>query len=215
MCTGAPRSSARVNQRNFFHDRLKDDRSDSEKTTSTVDATKPGEAPFRPGTTTSPVNLSKSCEAAGEAPDERLRQQERLGERNADESRLDDEESSEEPPSPPHYAHLRGHGSRNDEDDDEDEDDKRDASDEAEHHPKCPTPRLVRPGDAQPASGAINYSPFMGADLGSTENLLRNIQSLIKVAAETARQQERQSSYEKGECSIGERAEPIGLSVEL
>lgn len=35
--------------------------------------------------------------------------------------------------------------------------------------------------------------------LSSTETLLRNIQSLLKVAADNARQQERQISYEKGE----------------
>lgn len=36
----------------------------------------------------------------------------------------------------------------------------------------------------------------------STETLLRNIQSLLKVAADNARQQERQISYEKGKCFI-------------
>lgn len=34
--------------------------------------------------------------------------------------------------------------------------------------------------------------------LSSTETLLRNIQSLLTVAADNARQQERQISYEKG-----------------
>lgn len=38
-----------------------------------------------------------------------------------------------------------------------------------------------------------------GSPLSSTETLLRNIQSLLKVAADNARQQERQISYEKGE----------------
>ena len=36
--------------------------------------------------------------------------------------------------------------------------------------------------------------------LSSTETLLRNIQGLLKVAADNARQQERQTTYEKGEC---------------
>lgn len=36
-------------------------------------------------------------------------------------------------------------------------------------------------------------------NLSSTETLLRNIQSLLTVAADNARQQERQISYEKGE----------------
>lgn len=37
-----------------------------------------------------------------------------------------------------------------------------------------------------------------GAGACSTETLLRNIQGLLKVAADNARQQERQISYEKG-----------------
>ena len=37
--------------------------------------------------------------------------------------------------------------------------------------------------------------------LGSTENLLRNLQGLLKVAAENARQQDRQANYEKGEIA--------------
>lgn len=38
--------------------------------------------------------------------------------------------------------------------------------------------------------------------LSSTETLLRNIQSLLTVAADNARQQERQINYEKGEYPI-------------
>ena len=61
------------------------------------------------------------------------------------------------------------------------------------------------------ATAAFNYSAFLNASvsggggsgndsvmISSTENLLRNIQSLLKVAAENARQQDRQSNYEKG-----------------
>lgn len=42
--------------------------------------------------------------------------------------------------------------------------------------------------------GASGQDP----NLSSTETLLRNIQGLLKVAADNARQQERQISYEKG-----------------
>lgn len=57
---------------------------------------------------------------------------------------------------------------------------------------------------------AINYStlgsttPAPGADpaLSSTETLLRNIQGLLKVAADNARQQERQINYEKGRSNL-------------
>lgn len=55
------------------------------------------------------------------------------------------------------------------------------------------------------AAAALNYSAFLNASVGdpsvmlnSTENLLRNIQGLLKVAAENARQQDRQANYEKG-----------------
>ena len=60
------------------------------------------------------------------------------------------------------------------------------------------------------AAAALNYSAFLNASvashgdpsamLTSTENLLRNIQGLLKVAAENARQQDRQANYEKGRC---------------
>ncbi len=70
------------------------------------------------------------------------------------------------------------------------------------------------------ATAAFNYSAFLNASVAgggggggvggsgdsvmitSTENLLRNIQSLLKVAAENARQQDRQANYEKGEFTI-------------
>lgn len=45
-------------------------------------------------------------------------------------------------------------------------------------------------------SGAVPQDA--GAGACSTETLLRNIQGLLKVAADNARQQERQISYEKG-----------------
>ena len=60
---------------------------------------------------------------------------------------------------------------------------------------------------AAATAAAFNYSAFLNAAsvgdsssvmLSSTENLLRNIQSLLKVAAENARQQDRQANYEKG-----------------
>lgn len=61
----------------------------------------------------------------------------------------------------------------------------------------------------RPGAGDISGMPAIdssapdatGAPLSSTETLLRNIQSLLKVAADNARQQERQISYEKGESN--------------
>lgn len=51
------------------------------------------------------------------------------------------------------------------------------------------------------ANGGIGGAPgpVVGdASISSTETLLRNIQGLLKVAADNARQQERQINYEKG-----------------
>lgn len=56
------------------------------------------------------------------------------------------------------------------------------------------------------ASGGVSKSNVISAgqeqSLSSTETLLRNIQSLLTVAADNARQQERQITYEKGEEHI-------------
>ncbi|KAF4521208.1 hypothetical protein B566_EDAN010747 [Ephemera danica] len=69
----------------------------------------------------------------------------------------------------------------------------------------------------QQAAVALNYSTLVGAAaaaaaqggvvdpsgaISSTETLLRNIQGLLKVAADNARQQERQINYEKAELKM-------------
>ena len=73
---------------------------------------------------------------------------------------------------------------------------------------------LPAPGSESPQ--ALNYSQIASAavavsqggqdpSVSSTETLLRNIQGLLKVAADNARQQERQINYEKGQCRIPSR----------
>jgi hypothetical protein len=70
----------------------------------------------------------------------------------------------------------------------------------------CASSASAQAAAAASAQAAFNYSAFLNASvsggdsvmLGSTENLLRNIQGLLKVAAENARQQDRQANYEKG-----------------
>lgn len=58
---------------------------------------------------------------------------------------------------------------------------------------------LAATAAAVAASGVkSNVSEQEQQSLSSTETLLRNIQSLLTVAADNARQQERQISYEKG-----------------
>lgn len=70
-------------------------------------------------------------------------------------------------------------------------------------------PDLPASGSPRSDCQALNYSalasaagavtPSAESNLNSTENLLRNIQGLLKVAADNARQQERQINFEKGE----------------
>lgn len=49
-----------------------------------------------------------------------------------------------------------------------------------------------------PTGAAKCFSSMQETSISSTEILLLNIQELLKVAADNARQQERQLSYEKG-----------------
>ncbi|XP_052868903.1 dachshund homolog 2 [Anopheles cruzii] len=70
------------------------------------------------------------------------------------------------------------------------------------------------PQDLESRAQALNYSSLAAVAVGgvppgqdptiisSTETLLRNIQGLLKVAADNARQQERQTSYEKAELKM-------------
>ncbi|XP_048524066.1 dachshund homolog 2 isoform X2 [Dendroctonus ponderosae] len=89
-------------------------------------------------------------------------------------------------------------------------------------------PLPAAPGsDSQQA--ALNYStlasavasangPLPDPGISSTETLLRNIQGLLKVAADNARQQERQINYEKAELKmevLRERNEKDGLERQL
>uniref|UniRef100_A0A1B0FLP5 Dachshund n=1 Tax=Glossina morsitans morsitans TaxID=37546 RepID=A0A1B0FLP5_GLOMM len=75
--------------------------------------------------------------------------------------------------------------------------------------PMTPSEALLSAGDASSAAaalavGTITLGP-LAMDPGvpsSTETLLRNIQSLLKVAADNARQQERQITYEKAELKM-------------
>lgn len=72
------------------------------------------------------------------------------------------------------------------------------------------TPPPASNVELDPRQQALNYSTLAGAAAvsipngqdpslsSSTETLLRNIQGLLKVAADNARQQERQISFEKG-----------------
>ncbi|GAB0100132.1 dachshund homolog 1 [Sergentomyia squamirostris] len=99
---------------------------------------------------------------------------------------------------------------------DDREEKEEDISDaEQDHHHPPPPPATAMANSAE-CQQAINYSTLAAtaaavaatggpptvpgqdpSSLSSTETLLRNIQSLLKVAADNARQQERQITYEK------------------
>jgi hypothetical protein len=66
------------------------------------------------------------------------------------------------------------------------------------HHPHALNYSALA-GSISPTSVLPNVDP---SSVSSTETLLRNIQGLLKVAADNARQQERQINYEKGKCFL-------------
>ncbi|XP_014250291.1 dachshund homolog 2 isoform X2 [Cimex lectularius] len=101
------------------------------------------------------------------------------------------------------------------EDEDEEDDNPSDPEDDEEDKDQD----LSDTGEGVNSSGAVsphalNYSAALGTTGGgpsaptsdptisSTETLLRNIQGLLKVAADNARQQERQINYEKAELKM-------------
>lgn len=78
---------------------------------------------------------------------------------------------------------------------------------DAEHETATPPPPSnAAMAEMESRHSALNYSQLANnaaqnasdPNCSSTETLLRNIQGLLKVAADNARQQERQISYEKG-----------------
>lgn len=86
-----------------------------------------------------------------------------------------------------------------------------DLSDSERDNAPLPPPPPASVSNSESHQQAINYSSLAvtaaavkssvsepDQSISSTETLLRNIQSLLTVAADNARQQERQISYEKG-----------------
>ncbi|CAB0002237.1 unnamed protein product, partial [Nesidiocoris tenuis] len=89
-----------------------------------------------------------------------------------------------------------------DPEDDEEDKDQGEISD-AEQGASSPgpvSPHALNYSAALGATGGGPSAPTSDPTISSTETLLRNIQGLLKVAADNARQQERQINYEKGQC---------------
>lgn len=64
--------------------------------------------------------------------------------------------------------------------------------------PTAVSPHALNYSAALASAGGPQTGPTSDPTISSTETLLRNIQGLLKVAADNARQQERQINYEKG-----------------
>ncbi|KAI5636146.1 hypothetical protein NE865_11126 [Phthorimaea operculella] len=83
-----------------------------------------------------------------------------------------------------------------------DEDDGADLSDTERELPASTSPAPVSYAQPQGTPPPTPMDPTAETLVSSTETLLRNIQGLLKVAADNARQQERQISYEKAELKM-------------
>ncbi|BES87501.1 SKI/SNO/DAC family [Nesidiocoris tenuis] len=91
-----------------------------------------------------------------------------------------------------------------DPEDDEEDKDQGEISD-AEQGASSPgpvSPHALNYSAALGATGGGPSAPTSDPTISSTETLLRNIQGLLKVAADNARQQERQINYEKAELKM-------------
>lgn len=73
-----------------------------------------------------------------------------------------------------------------------------DLSDNERDMPPSGSPAPVSYAAQSGTPPSVPVDPTADTLVSSTETLLRNIQGLLKVAADNARQQERQISYEKG-----------------
>ncbi|XP_018902839.2 uncharacterized protein dac isoform X4 [Bemisia tabaci] len=128
-----------------------------------------------------------------------------------------------------HSGSEGGHTGPEDDDDDDNASDVDDHSDK-EHDLSDNAEIGGGSGPGSESPHALNYSS-MGTTVGvgvgvgpteggvsSTETLLRNIQGLLKVAADNARQQERQINYEKAELKMDvlrEREEKVSIERQL
>uniref|UniRef100_A0A2A4K1Y9 SKI/SNO/DAC domain-containing protein n=1 Tax=Heliothis virescens TaxID=7102 RepID=A0A2A4K1Y9_HELVI len=83
-----------------------------------------------------------------------------------------------------------------------DEDDGGDLSDGERELPTSGSPAPVSYAAQTSTPPNVPVDPTADTLVSSTETLLRNIQGLLKVAADNARQQERQISYEKAELKM-------------
>ncbi|XP_045447358.1 dachshund homolog 2 [Melitaea cinxia] len=190
-------------------ERLRDERGDIERVIAMDKAREGSHNGSSPGH--SPVlNLSKS----GSGERERSERERERGERGEGSASGRSSAASRRTPQPPRIpstaaaASPRSHTDESDanlsdqEDHNvKDEDDGADLSDGDRDLPTNSSPAPVN-YPAQGTSPSVPVDPTADTLVSSTETLLRNIQGLLKVAADNARQQERQISYEKAELKM-------------
>ncbi|XP_050664910.1 dachshund homolog 2 isoform X5 [Leptidea sinapis] len=190
-------------------ERLRDERGDIERVIAMDKAREDSHNGSSPGH--SPVlNLSKS----GSGDRERSGRDREHGDRGEGSASGRSSAASHRTPQPPRLpsaataASPRSHTDESDaalsdqDDHVKDEDEGADLSDGERDLPQSSSPAAVNypPPSSSPTS--VPVDPTADTLVSSTETLLRNIQGLLKVAADNARQQERQISYEKAELKM-------------
>ncbi|XP_073949580.1 dachshund family transcription factor isoform X3 [Choristoneura fumiferana] len=190
-------------------ERLRDERGDMERVMAIDKAREGSHNGSSPGH--SPVlNLSKSGSGDRERSDRSDRHERGEGSASGRSSA-----ASRRTPQPPRLpsaaapASPRSHSDESeaamsDQDDHnmKEEDEGADLSDNERDMPPSGSPAPVSYAAQSGTPPSVPVDPTADTLVSSTETLLRNIQGLLKVAADNARQQERQISYEKAELKM-------------
>ncbi|XP_060803888.1 dachshund homolog 2 isoform X2 [Amyelois transitella] len=191
-------------------ERLRDERGDMERVMAMDKAREGSHNGSSPGH--SPVlNLSKSGSGDRDRPDRGDRERGDRGEGSASGRSSAASRRTPQPPRMPSGATAaaspRSHTDESDaamsdqEDHVKEEDDGGDLSD-GDREPASSSPAPVSYAAPTGTPPSVPVDPTADTLVSSTETLLRNIQGLLKVAADNARQQERQISYEKAELKM-------------
>ncbi|XP_049867808.1 dachshund homolog 2 isoform X5 [Pectinophora gossypiella] len=193
-------------------ERLRDERGDMERVMAMDKAREGSHNGSSPGH--SPVlNLSKSGSGDRDRPERGDRERGERGEGSASGRSSAASRRTPQPPRMPSQATAaaspRSHSDESDaplsdqEDHNvKDEDDAADLSDGERELPTQASPTPVSYAATNATPPPVPVDPSADTLVSSTETLLRNIQGLLKVAADNARQQERQISYEKAELKM-------------
>ncbi|KAL0831421.1 hypothetical protein ABMA28_002229 [Loxostege sticticalis] len=192
-------------------ERLRDERGDMERVMAMDKAREGSHNGSSPGH--SPVlNLSKSGSGGDrDRPDRGDRDRGDRGEGSASGRSSAASRRTPQPPRMPSAATAaaspRSHSDESDaalsdQDDHNVKDEDEDLSDGERDLPASSSPAPVSYAAPTGTPPSVPVDPTADTLVSSTETLLRNIQGLLKVAADNARQQERQISYEKAELKM-------------